>query len=265
MSEKERKEHMARRDEVEVKDMFPGVRVQMMASDACGAVGLSTALLNTQTGGVVPYHTHECSECITPLEGTTWVVVEGRRYTLNPCDSIHVPAGIPHTVDQPVDSSECLMHCAFGSSTVTRDFLEDPQFESIEIGSEASSDSVPEHVVRIATSERREATKGAKALRLFSGSMGASGLCGGYTEFAPGTAIACHFHPYDESISIVQGEAVCQVEGRSFTLSNCDTAMIPQGLCHRFFNDSDELMAMVWVYAGEEPTRTVVEECRCSG
>ena len=157
------------------------------------------------------------------------------------------------------------MHCAFGSSAVTRDFLEDPQFERVEIGSQAGSGSVPEHLVRSAIGERRESTQGAKALRLFGGSMGADGLCGGYTEFQPGTAIGCHFHPYDESISIVCGEAVCQVEGLSYKLSNCDTVMIPQGLCHCFLNDTSELMAMVWVYAGEEPTRTVVEECRCRG
>ena len=108
MSEKARNEYIARRNEVEVRDMFPGVRVQMMASGDCDAVGLSTALLNAQAGGVVPYHIHECSECITPLQGTTCVEVEGRRYILNPGDSIHVPAGIPHTVDQPDDSSECL-------------------------------------------------------------------------------------------------------------------------------------------------------------
>ncbi len=265
MSEEARREHIARRDEVAEMELVPGVRVQMMVSEACGAVDLSTALLYTRSGGVIAYHTHECSECITPLEGTLWVLVEGRRYTLNACDSIHVPAGIVHSVQHPTDSPECRIHCTFASGSPTRDFVESAQYETIDIGPDATCDSVPENLVREATGERREGVKGAKALRLFSGALGAVGICGGYTEFDPGTSIACHFHPYDESISIVRGEAVCQVEGRSYTLSNCDVAMIPEGRAHRFLNSSSELMAMVWVYAGDEPTRTVVEDGRCTG
>ncbi|AWT59635.1 MAG: Quercetin 2,3-dioxygenase [Candidatus Moanabacter tarae] len=264
MSQRDRNEHIARRNEVEVKDMFPNVTVQMMASEHCDAAGLSTALLNTQSGGVVPYHTHECSECITPLKGNTCVEVEGRRYLLNPGDSIHVPAGIPHTVDHADNDSECLMHCAFGSSVVTREFLDRPDFKKTEVLSEEPNINFQEHVVRSTKGECVESTAGAVSLTLFDGSMGAEGLCGGYSEFQPGTAIACHFHPYDESISIVKGEAVCEVDGRSYRLADCDTAMIPEGICHRFLNDTNELMAMIWVYAGERRTRTVVDECRCS-
>lgn len=264
MSQKDRNEHIARQDEVEVKEMFPNVTLQMMASEDCGASGLSTAFLTAQLGGVVPYHTHECSECITPLKGNTCVEVEGRRYFLNPCDSIHVPAGVPHTVDHIDIESVCLMHCAFGSSLVTREFLNNPDFKKLEILSEEPDITFPEHVVRSKKEEHLESTEGDKGLTLFDGSMGASGLCGGYSEFPPGTSIPCHFHPYDESISIVKGEAVCEVDGRSYRLADCDTAMIPKGLCHRFLNDTNEMMAMIWVYAGEKRTRTVVEQCRCS-
>jgi hypothetical protein len=35
-------------------------------------------------------------------------------------------------------------------------------------------------------------------------------------------------------------------------------------LPHRFINESDQAMAMVWVYAGDEPERVVVENRRCS-
>jgi oxalate decarboxylase/phosphoglucose isomerase-like protein (cupin superfamily) len=41
--------------------------------------------------------------------------------------------------------------------------------------------------------------------------------------------------------------------------------MVPTGLPHRFLNESDEPMAMVWVYAGDEPERTIVDTGYCLG
>ena len=63
----------------------------------------------------------------------------------------------------------------------------------------------------------------------------------------------------------MKGRATCQVSGRSYTLSNCDTAMAPTGAPHRFLNEGTEPMAMVWVYAGDEPERTLVDPGYCVG
>ena len=80
-----------------------------------------------------------------------------------------------------------------------------------------------------------------------------------------GASLPCHFHEYDESITILGGEAHCLVQGASFHLNNLDTAFIPTGKPHRFLNQGDTEMAMIWVYAGDEPDRTIVGNDYCSG
>ena len=75
----------------------------------------------------------------------------------------------------------------------------------------------------------------------------------------------CHYHGYDASITIVMGRATCQVAGREYHLADCDTACIPQGQPHRFVNRTAAPMAMIWVYAGDEPDRTVVDSELCLG
>jgi quercetin dioxygenase-like cupin family protein len=91
------------------------------------------------------------------------------------------------------------------------------------------------------------------------------GICGGYGRFLPGASLPCHTHDFDESITVVKGDADCLVEGKKYELSGCDTAFIPKGLPHRFINNSKEEMAMVWVYAGNEPDRTIVDARYCAG
>ena len=83
--------------------------------------------------------------------------------------------------------------------------------------------------------------------------------------FQPGASLPCHYHHYDESITIVEGAAICQVAGREYPLSGCGTACIPRGRPHRFLNRSDRPMAMIWVYAGDEPERTLVDASCCEG
>ena len=88
-------------------------------------------------------------------------------------------------------------------------------------------------------------------------------MSGGYGLFHPGGRLPAHFHDFDESICIIEGEATCVVEGRRFRLSDGATALVPRGRVHYFINESDAPMAMIWVYAGPSPVRVVVDE-RCA-
>jgi quercetin dioxygenase-like cupin family protein len=88
-------------------------------------------------------------------------------------------------------------------------------------------------------------------------------MSGGSGLFQPGGRLPAHFHDFDESICIIQGTAVCIVEGRRYELSNSSTALVPRGRVHYFINGSQEPMAMVWVYAGPWPERIIVDE-RCA-
>jgi uncharacterized cupin superfamily protein len=123
----------------------------------------------------------------------------------------------------------------------------------------------PEHMVRIGKATRYKLANGTSFCDLFAGRFGSIGICGGYGEFQPGTGLSCHFHDDDESITIIKGAATCEVMGARYKLSGYDTAMVPSGRPHRFLNESKDVMAMIWVYAGSEPQRTLVNARFCNG
>jgi quercetin dioxygenase-like cupin family protein len=85
-------------------------------------------------------------------------------------------------------------------------------------------------------------------------------MSGGYGLFRPGGRLPAHIHDFDEGICIVDGTASCVVEGRRYEMSHCSTALQPRGRVHFFINESEQPMAMVWVYAGPSPERIVVDE-----
>lgn len=243
--------------------LAPGVQVRPFVSAANGARNLSTGLVLLQPGAKLPYHKHTFSEAITVLEGELSFEVEGRRYQLNPLDCMHVPAGVVHMAMNPLKET-CIAHCAFATDTASREEV-DAKYGTIVRGLDIPKPNEPEHVARFFKSDRYPLAAGTRFRDLFAGRYGSKGICGGYGEFSPGTGLPCHTHKYDESITIVKGEAVCEVAGRRYIVSNRDTVLVPTGLCHRFYNNSKESMAMVWVYAGDEPERTVLDEGYCLG
>ena len=52
-------------------------------------------------------------------------------------------------------------------------------------------------------------------------------------------------------------------KGGAHELSGNATALVPQGRCHYFINLTLEPMAMIWVYAGDQPDRIIMEESYC--
>ena len=242
----------------------PGVWFREFACKACGARGFSTGSASFDIGATLPYHLHPFSEAITVIKGTARVAVEGRHYLLEPFDSIHVPAEVAHEVANQSRSLELLVLSAFASDEVSRRPAK-ANFVLCERGSLSHSSSDPESVVRFANAERYELSPGAEFRDLFAGRFGSMGICGGYGRFLPEASLPCHTHKYDESITIIEGEAVCLVQGRRYYLRGSDTAVVPEGRPHRFLNLSSSPMAMLWVYAGSEPERTLVDSSNCNG
>ena len=241
-----------------------GLTLQTFVSEECGATGFSTGMATFQGGAELAYHTHTFSEAITILAGCSRVLVEGREYQLTPLDSIHIPAGVAHCVRKAELDTEMIAHWAFGSASPGRTFvLTDFPVENRDVGAPERGD--PETINRVASCPVYELAEGALFCDLFAGRFGAKGICGGYGRFAQGASLPCHFHEYDESITIVSGEAVCLVQGQKYKLSGYDTAFVPKRIPHRFLNQSDTEMAMLWVYAGDEPDRTLVDPRYCSG
>ncbi len=258
----QRLEIVARADTPAEGELAPGVELRTFASGAKGARELATCLVTFRPGAQLPYHTHPFSEVITALGGESQVLVEGRRYRIGPFDAIHIPAGVAHTSINPSSESPARLLAAFASETPTSD----PAERTFPVVDRQGTDaSLPEHLMRFDEAPVYELAARARFRDLFASRFGTRGLCGGYGVFEPGASLPCHIHGFDESITIVEGTAICQVAGREYELSGFDTACVPRGRPHRFINRSTAPMAMVWIYAGDEPDRTLVDPGYCEG
>jgi quercetin dioxygenase-like cupin family protein len=199
---------------------------------------------------------------IVALEGQAAVLVEGRRYRLEPFDAIHLPAGTAHAAGNLSAEGRAVLHSSFAADAPAREPVADTFAPA---DRDEPGAGCPEGLVRFVAAAVYELAPRAFFRDLFARRLGARGICGGYGMFETGASLPCHFHAYDESITIVEGTAVCQVAGREYAVSGYDTACIPRGRPHRFLNRSDRPMAMVWVYAGDEPERTLVDPGFCEG
>lgn len=238
--------------------LAPGVTLHALVGGGCGAIDLATGIATLAPAAGLPAHTHPCTEAMVLLEGEVVATVEGRRYRLRQYDALHVPPGVPHAVDN-AGPATARVFAAFASATPGRDLVALPAAHDCEV----PPPGAPERLTRFDAAARYDLAEGADFRDLFRGFPGCTGICGGYALFQPGKGLPCHIHDYDESISIVVGEAVCQVAGAEYTLTGCGTALVPRGRPHRFINRSDRPMAMIWVYAGDTPDRVIVEEFLC--
>ena len=241
-----------------------GVALRTFVSDRCGATGFSTGTAAFDGGAELPYHTHDCSEAVTILDGHAQILIEGRAYRLSALDCVHIPAGTAHSVRNADAKNAMIAHWAFGTAKPERHFVT-REFRFEDHGADDPEASDPEHINRFVNAELYELSEGALFCDLFASRFGAVGICGGYGRFTAGSSLPCHFHEYDESITITGGEAICLVQGSEYRLSGCDTAFVPKPRTHRFLNNSDSDMEMIWVYAGNEPDRTIVDAGYCSG
>ena len=99
---------------------------------------------------------------------------------------------------------------------------------------------------------------GARTTPLVTRSLGATGFISGITAFEPGAAIPLHFHDCEEQVTILEGEAVAEIDGARHPVRAGDTTWIPAGLPHRFVNAGAGPLRILWVYASTTATRTLV-------
>ena len=96
-----------------------------------------------------------------------------------------------------------------------------------------------ERVSRLKTAKRTSPGQGTSFVDYFNRDlMPGMAMSGGYALFQPGGRLPAHIHDFDESICIVQGTAVCVVEGRRYKMAGCATALQPRGRVHYFINES---------------------------
>lgn len=248
----------------EVSSLGPGVSFREMVSGACTARGFSTGIVTIDPGAVLPYHVHTACEALTLLSGAGVVRVEGRTYQLGPLDCITLPPNVAHQISNSSGDSALTALSALASPTPAQEPVTEAfAVQDRGIGNPRSGD--PESIVRFAEVEVYELSPQAEFRDLFAGRLGSVGICGGYARFQQGASLPCHVHEFDESITIVEGQAVCLVQGNRYVVGRYDTVFVPEGRPHRFLNLSSAPMAMVWVYAGSEPGRTLVEPGYCDG
>jgi quercetin dioxygenase-like cupin family protein len=243
-------------------EIQPGVKFECLVGAHNQARNLTTGIVCTVPSGQLPYHTHPTSESITLLSGEGVVEVEGRRYRLAPLDNVTIPRGIAHTVINASADKEVLVHVAFPTDKPSRDFVE-KRFTTQIMPDDATGPSSPglERVTRIRSAPRCEGGEGASFVDYFNADlMPGLEMSGGYGLFQPGGRLPAHIHDFDESICIVDGTATCVVEGRRHTMTGFATALQPRGRVHYFVNETAGPMAMIWVYAGPQPDRIVVDE-----
>ncbi|GLK84779.1 cupin domain-containing protein [Ancylobacter defluvii] len=99
---------------------------------------------------------------------------------------------------------------------------------------------------------------GARTVRLVTAELGSQKLLNGITRFGPGAAIPLHSHNCEESVIILEGDAVFEIDGVAHELTQYDTTWIPPNVPHRFRNTSQTApLAIFWTYADTAATRTM--------
>lgn len=101
---------------------------------------------------------------------------------------------------------------------------------------------------------------GCRTIPLVTAARGGTTFLNGTTRFDPGASIAHHTHNVPESVVVIVGRAIVDIDGERSELDTFDTTFVPANVPHHFENASDsEPMAILWTYGSLDTTRTRVE------
>ena len=88
----------------------------------------------------------------------------------------------------------------------------------------------------------------------------ARNLTTGIVTFAAGARLAYHSHPFTESVTLLKGQVVLEVEGRRYKLKPLDNVVIRAGLAHTSHNPTGSEPALLHIaMATEEIVATPVD------
>ena len=114
-------------------------------------------------------------------------------------------------------------------------------------------------VLRPSEIKPHERGGGARTIPLVTRGCGSTSLLNGITEFAPNAAIPLHKHNCEESVMVLEGEAIVELDGVRHRMGVNDTTWVPAEMPHRFINASDtKKMRIFWIYASIDATRTII-------
>ena len=114
------------------------------------------------------------------------------------------------------------------------------------------------HVFKIKEMKPVDGGAGRRSWLLVSGDKGSQFLTTGITEFQPGSGLELHTHNCEEQVTVLEGEALAEIDGVTHELTAPDTTFVTLGLPHRFVNRGNKPMKILWVYTTTKVTRTFV-------
>jgi 2-keto-3-deoxy-L-rhamnonate aldolase RhmA/quercetin dioxygenase-like cupin family protein len=117
----------------------------------------------------------------------------------------------------------------------------------------------PEKMTTIGTGPKLEIDRGVIFEATVGNHNGARNLTTGIVTFAPHAQLKYHTHEFTESVTLLEGEATIDIEGRRYNLSKMDNVVIPKGLAHQVRNTGDAPALFHVAMGSHEPNRTLVE------
>jgi quercetin dioxygenase-like cupin family protein len=115
------------------------------------------------------------------------------------------------------------------------------------------------HILRIDSLPVVDRGNGIQTIPLVTKEIGAEHMTTGLTRFPVGAKVPMHSHNCAEQVTILEGEAEAELDGRRHRLHAYDTTLIPANKPHRFVNVGTTPLAILWIYASSEVTRTFAE------
>jgi len=114
-------------------------------------------------------------------------------------------------------------------------------------------------IVRFAEMAVVDRGNGVRTTPLVSSDLGSQELTTGVTVLQPNAEIRPHSHNCDESVCVLEGQVTFEADGQRHPLSSFDSTFVPEGVSHRFLNESDRPARILWIYASGHVTRTFSE------
>ena len=116
------------------------------------------------------------------------------------------------------------------------------------------------HIFRPSELPSIDRGNGARTIPFVTAKVGSQRFLNGTTIFSPGAAIAHHTHNVPESVMVIQGKAVVNIDGQEIQLNTFDTTFVPANIPHHFRNTSElEEMRIFWTYGSIDSTRTIIQ------
>jgi quercetin dioxygenase-like cupin family protein len=258
----ERFEAIGKLDQARPVTVVPGVTLWPLVDTQGRAENLLTGVLTIEPAARYPHYTRPFTEVLTLLEGDAAIDAEERRYRLWPLDSAVLPRHVPRRVVNLSTRDPAVFHIALAAGTPLQTWV-NARFESQEQPLGSTGREHAEQLCRNNQATPQEFAPRALVQEFSCVEPGGVGLSGEIVRFEPGARLPCHRVDADGSITILEGTATCIVEGRRHDLASRATVFVPRGLCHYIINLTLDPLVMIWVHAGGQAERIVVDDSFC--